>query len=189
MCRASSGDLGNGQYSVQPLTAGVAMYKPAILALALITSPAISQQNLNSTSGSNSNASSGSISGAQSNNANSANNNIGNSTSNSNSNAGAYSGSVSGASSNGNSQGQGQGQTQSSYNGQSQGQSANNSQGQSATQANGQATTLTFNSHAPNHVEVKTNTPIGLTASSSFSSDYCGGTASGGASAAQSVLV
>jgi hypothetical protein len=79
-------------------------------------------------------------------------------------------------------QGQDQGQNQ----GQSQGQEANNAQmqGQTANQGNAQQTSITFNSKAADHVQVRTNTPVGLTASSSFSSDYCGGTMSGGASAA-----
>lgn len=176
----------------------------AAAAAAAIATPAVAQ--VTSASGSNSTANSGSVSGA--NNTNGANNNIGTSSSNSNSNSTANSGSVSGANSSGNtsSQGQGQGQMQgqsannSQGQGQTQGQSANNSQGQmqgqdahntqgqmqgqSATNANGQNVSLTFNSHTPSHVEVKTNTPVGLTASSSFSSDYCGATASAGASAA-----
>lgn len=155
------------------------MKKFIVFAL-MVSTATIAAAQQTSTSGSNSTASSGSLSGAQSNNANSANNAIGNSSSNSN--AGAVSGSDSASSSNGNQQGQGQGQTQ--------GQSANNSQGQQQSQgqmvgqANGQNVDLTFNSKSPDHLQVKTNTPVGLTASSSFSSDYCGATASAGASAA-----
>jgi hypothetical protein len=156
----------------------------AVAACAIIATPATAQQigDITSQSGSNSTANSGSVSGAQSNNqannANQANNNIGTSESTSNSNAGAVSGSDSTSTSNGNQQGQQQGQAQDAHNTQGQ------MQGQTASNQNGQAVNLTFNSHSPDHLQVKTNTPVGLTASSSFSSDYCGATQSAGASAA-----
>jgi opacity protein-like surface antigen len=60
-------------------------------------------------------------------------------------------------------------------------------QGQSATQGNAQSTSLVFEaSKIPNKTtqNFKTNTAVPLAASVSFSSDYCGGVASGGASAA-----
>jgi hypothetical protein len=89
-----------------------------------------------------------------------------------------------------NEQGQGQSQGQSANN--SQGQEANNSQGQgqsqmqgqAADQKNAQSTSITFNNTQRKTTEVRTNTAVPLAASSSFSSDYCGGTVSGGASAA-----
>jgi hypothetical protein len=71
---------------------------------------------------------------------------------------------------------QGQGQDQSANNSQTQGQMANNQQG--VTVSN------TFNSTNRKNSYVYTNNAVPLAASSSFSSDYCGGTASGGASAA-----
>lgn len=90
-------------------------------------------------------------------------------------------------------QGQGQSQGQSANNSQgqsannTQGQSANNSQGQmqgqNASQANGQSTEITFNTTQRKTTEVRTNNAVPLAASSSFSTDYCGGTVSGGASA------
>lgn len=180
------------------------MQRTIMLALLLSVAPLPAFAQSTSTSGSNSGANSGSASNAVSNPTNSANNNIGTSTSTSGSDATAVSGSRSDSTSNGNQQGQGQmqGQGQSANNsqGQMQGQNtttsssqdAHNSQGQmqgqttstQASQANGQNVNLSFNSTTPNHLQVKTNTPVGLAASSSFSSDYCGGTVSGGASAA-----
>jgi hypothetical protein len=97
-----------------------------------------------------------------------------------------------------------QGQEQSANNAQGQEQSANNSQGQSANNAQGQdqsannsqtqgqmannqqgvSVSNTFNSTNRKNSYVYTNNAVPLAASSSFSSDYCGGTASGGASAA-----
>lgn len=164
--------------------------------------PAIAQDTtLNSTSGSDATANSGSQSGAASDQtqgqAQTANNaGIGNSTSGSVSGSEAYSGSVSGSESNGNQQGQSQGQSANNDQGQSQGQSANNAQGQSSSNTNslGQSATnqqgvqvaTTFNTYNRKKTvqEFRTNTAVPLAASSSFSSDYCGGTASGGASAA-----
>lgn len=171
------------------------------IVLALLLSAAVTPLHAqSSTSGSNAGANSGSASNAVSNPTNAANNNIGTSTSTSGSNSTANSGSASDSTSNGNQQGQMQGQNANNAQGQgqTQGQSTttssaqdahnNQSQGQStstqASQANGQSTSLTFNSSSPDHIQVKTNTPVGLAASSSFSSDYCGGTVSGGASVA-----
>jgi hypothetical protein len=95
---------------------------------------------------------------------------------NSASNANANSGSVSGAASNSD-------QTQGQSQGQSQGQVLTATQGQAATQANGQS--ITFNTPAqPKKVTVENqaNQNVPLAAAVSFSSDYCGGTASGGVS-------
>ncbi|WP_404481404.1 hypothetical protein [Novosphingobium sp. BL-52-GroH] len=101
----------------------------------------------------------------------------GNLTSTSQSNSNAVSGSNSGSNSDSN-QTQGQGQTQ--------GQEANNAQNQTQGQmaTNQQGVSLTFNSTTPRTQKFYTNNAVPLAASSSFSSDYCGGTASGGASAA-----
>jgi trimeric autotransporter adhesin len=151
----------------------------ATLALALIlASPAIAQDT-NSTSGSAANANSGSVSGAQSNGNEQAqgqtqnNAGIGSSASHSESNSGAVSGSDShsGAVSD-----QSQGQSLSNGNTNSLGQTASNQQGVSVSN--------TFNSTNWKRSYVSTNTAVPLAASSSFSSDYCGGTVSGGASAA-----
>lgn len=185
----------------------------AVATGALVLGAPSMAQDITNTSGSNSNATSGSVSGSQSEVANAANNNIGTSNSASNSNSDAVSGSNSQANSNGNMQGQGQDQGQSqgqSANnaqgqdqGQSQGQNANNSQGQGqdqgqsqgqnanntqmqgqeTSQGNAQSTSITFNSTQRKTTEVRTNAAVPLAASSSFSSDYCGGTVSGGASA------
>lgn len=164
------------------------MRKAFILALLVSSATAAQAQqigDITSQSGSNSTANSGSVSGAQADN-NSQNNNagIGNSESTSNSNAGAISGSASTSNSNGNTQGQSQGQNANNTQGQGQDQGQSQSQGQMSDQANAQSTSVTFNSEAQDKVTVRTNTPVGLAASSSFSSDYCGGTMSGGASAA-----
>lgn len=69
---------------------------------------------------------------------------------------------------------------------QSQGQSLQNTNQLGATQGNqqGVSTAITFNSTNHKRSYVGTNAAIPLAASSSFSSDYCGGTASGGVSAA-----
>lgn len=139
--------------------------------------PANAQTSLESGSNSTANSGSQSQAASQSNptNVNAPVNNQGNLTSTSESNAGAVSGSSSGSASD---------QTQ----GQAQGQEANNSQGQSQNQGqmatNQQGVSLTFNSTTPRTQRHYTNAPVPLAASSSFSSDYCGGTASGGASAA-----
>lgn len=149
------------------------LYTALLVGAAAVSTPAFSQE-INTSSGSNATSASGSASNAASDVSNAANNNIGNSTSVSGSNATANSGSNSASQSNGNLQDQGQGQTQ--------------QQGQMTDQANSQAanqsTNLTFNSSSPDKVQVRTNTPVGLAASSSFSSDYCGGTVSGGGSLA-----
>lgn len=177
-----------------------------LAATSMFSASAIAQQNLESTSGSDASANSGSISGAQSNGnqqgqsqANIGGNNagIGTSRSNSDSNSTSGSASFSGAASD---QAQGQSQGQSANNDQSQGQSANNAQsqgqsanltntvgqsvGQTASNLQGVSTNITFNSTNRKHSYVGTNTPVMLAASSSFSSDYCGGTVSGGASVA-----
>jgi hypothetical protein len=71
-----------------------------------------------------------------------------------------------------------------------QGQDAHNSvstastQGQNATNSQGTTVSNTFNSTQLKRTYVGTNTAVPLAASSSFSSDYCGGTVSGGASVA-----
>lgn len=149
-----------------------------------LSAPAIAQEATStSTSGSGAEANSGSVSGAQSDNnsrqAQQQNNaGIGNSESNSGSASFSDSASVSGAESNGNQQGQSQGQQSSLTN--------TNQLGQSAQQGNQQGVTVnqTWNTKNRKVQEVRTNAPVYLTASSSFSSDYCGGTASGGVSAA-----
>lgn len=171
------------------------MTHKSILFAALLVSAAsvASAQNIgdiSSQSGSNSTANSGSVSGAQADN-NSQNNNagIGNSESTSNSAAGAISGSESTSTSSGNVQGQGQEQSSNNTQGQGQdqgqGQSQNQSQGQQSDQANAQSTNIVFEgSKQRKTTEFRTNNAVPLAASSSFSSDYCGGTVSGGASAA-----
>lgn len=71
--------------------------------------------------------------------------------------------------------------------GQSQGLQNSNSASTSAQQGNQQATSLTFEASViPTDTTVrwKGNTTVALAAGVSFSSDYCGGTASAGASAA-----
>lgn len=177
--------------------------KRSILVVLLVSSASLATaQPITTTSGSNAEANSGSVSGAANDINNAANNNIG--TSESNSNSTANSGSVSGSASYGNSSEQGQGQAQGQDQGQMQGQSANNTQGQgqdqgqsqsansnqgqmqgqSSDQANAQSTSVTFNSTQRKTQEIRTNNAVPLAASSSFSSDYCGGTVSGGASAA-----
>ena len=108
-----------------------------------------------------------------------------NSTTGSSSNSSANSGSVSGAqSASDQTQGQSQGQNQ------SQGQVLTATQGQAATQANGQS--ITFNTPAqPKKVTVENqaNQNVPLAAAVSFSSDYCGGTASAGVSTSLGISV
>jgi hypothetical protein len=60
------------------------------------------------------------------------------------------------------------------------------SQDQSLANANEQGVTVnqTWNTKNRRQTEVRTNNAVPLTSSSSFSSDYCGGTVSGGVSAA-----
>lgn len=152
----------------------------AAASLAVATPVYAQDQNLNSASGSEANANSGSISGASSNGnqqgqSQTANNaGIGSSTSESNSGAAAVSGSESHSGSYSD-QGQSQGQSQ------TQGQQVG---AHTATNQQGVSTSITFNSTNRKHSYVGTNTPVYLAASSSFSSDYCGGTVSGGASVA-----
>ena len=148
----------------------------SLVLTATVSSQAIAQTTT-SESGSNSAANSGSLSGATSSsnptNINAPVNEQGNLTSTSASGSDATSSSTSGSNSN-----------------QSQGQEANNAQtqgqvqGQTATSTNQQGVAVTFNSTNHRTQKVYTNNAIPLAASSSFSSDYCGGTASGGASAA-----
>ena len=143
-------------------------FLPLAIAGALISTPAYSQTS--SGSDSSASANSGSISGAnsQSNptNVNAPVNNQGNLTSTSNSQSGATSGSESASSSD-------------SRQNQSMG-----SMGQLSTNQQGVSVSNTFNSTNRKNSYLYTNNAIPLAASSSFSSDYCGGTASGGASAA-----
>lgn len=99
-----------------------------------------------------------------------------NSASSANANSGSFSGS---AANSDQSQGQNQGQSQ----GQSQGQNLTATQGQASTQANGQS--ITFNTPPQREkttAEVMANQNVPLAAAVSFSSDYCGGTASAGVS-------
>jgi len=177
----------------------------AALLMTVSAFPAIAQDTLTSTSGSGAEANSGSVSGASSDNAN-VNAQVGNigvseNTNTSNSTSGAVSGSESeSVSISDQQQGQAmdQGQAQSANNTQSQGQNANNSQGQAqdqnqsqdqaldSSQANSQGVTFnqTWNTKNRKTTEVRTNNAVPLTSSSSFSSDYCGGSVSGGVSAA-----
>ena len=151
---------------------------------------AVNANDLTSQSASGAEANSGSISGASSDNqnANVQNGNVGVSVNEnvSESNSGAVSGSQSESTSNsnGNTQGQSMGQDQGQDQGQSQAQ--DQSQQQESAQANSQGVTFnqTWNSKNRKTTEVRTNNAVPLAASSSFSSDYCGGTVSGGASAA-----
>jgi len=170
------------------------MNKTIFLALLLCsTAPAAAQvavnaNDLTSQSASGSEANSGSVSGAQSN--NTANNNAGigtsENTNTSNSVSGAISGSASESTSNsnGNQQGQTMGQDQGQDQGQNQAQ--DQSQNLDSAQANSQGVTFnqTWNTKNRKTTEIRTNNAVPLAASSSFSSDYCGGTVSGGASAA-----
>jgi hypothetical protein len=150
-----------------------------LAALLASASPVFAQDTLTSASGSNSDAVSGSISGAQSDNNSSQgqqqnNAGIGNSDSLSVSDSTALSGSNSASESNGNQQGQAL---------DSRNSNANTSQ-QAAINEQGVNVSTVFNTTSRKITEVRTNAPIPLAASSSFSSDYCGGTASGGASVA-----
>jgi hypothetical protein len=169
--------------------------KLTIVAALLLTSAmpaaaqvAVNANDLTSQSASGAEANSGSISGAQSN--NTANNNQGIGTSEnvntSTSNSGAVSGSASESTSNsnGNQQGQSMGQDQGQEQGQSQAQ--DQSQTLDSAQANSQGVTFnqTWNTKNRKTTEVRTNNAVPLTSSSSFSSDYCGGSVSGGVSAA-----
>ena len=150
-----------------------------ICALSLLLTVAMpmsaSAQSLSSESGSNSAANSGSASQAasQSNptNINNPVNHQGNLSSTSGSTSNSASGSSSGSTSD-----QNQSQNSSNNLGQSQ------LQGQTAT--NQQGVAVNFNSTTSRTQKVYTNNAVPLAASSSFSSDYCGGTASGGASSA-----
>lgn len=146
----------------------------ALLAIAAPDQALAQVGDINSASGSNATADSGSVSGASSDQsqAQQANNyGIGNSQSDSASNSVASSGSVSDSAS-------------SSDQGQSQGQSLSNQLGQTASNSQGVAVSNTFNTTTRKVTEFRTNAAVPLAASSSFSSDYCGGTTSAGASAA-----
>jgi len=157
---------------------------------ALLDPPALAQNvnvnDLASQSASGAEANSGSVSGAQSN--NTANNNAGigssENTNTSSSNSGAVSGSASESTSNSNGNQQGQ----SSQQGQDQGQTQNQgqSQDQNLSAANEQGVTVnqTWNTKNRRETEVRTNNAVPLASSSSFSSDYCGGSVSAGGSSA-----
>jgi hypothetical protein len=172
------------------------MRKALILfALGVSTASGAYAQDVTSSSGSNSGATSGSISGSASDVSNSGNNNIGTSSSTSGSNSDATSGSISGSASYGNSssqgQDQGQGQTQSNQLSNNINittpntpQTAQNAQGAAQASGTSMATSLSFHNTNRKTTEVRTNSAVPLAASSSFSSDYCGGTVSGGASVA-----
>lgn len=158
-------------------------YKAIIAALLVIASPVAAQNVLDSSnvSGSNSAANSGSQSASQSNPTVTTNNDAsnvnaqGNISTNSASNSNAISGS---SSNSGSVSDQSQGQTQ--------GQTSNqtNMQGQQATNQQGVNISTTYNTQQLRRTYVGTNAAVPLAASSSFSSDYCGGTVSGGASVA-----
>jgi hypothetical protein len=164
--------------------------KLTILAALLVTvsAPSLAQvavnaNDLTSQSASGAEANSGSVSGAQSNNDN-VNAQVGNigvseNTNTSTSQSGAISGSNSESASNSD---QNQGQDQ----GQSQGQMQDQSQQLDSAQANSQGVTFnqTWNTKNRKTTEIRTNNAVPLTSSSSFSSDYCGGSVSGGVSAA-----
>lgn len=141
---------------------------PAVIIWAISAIPAYSQTTIGSDSSATAN--SGSTSGANSEsnptNVNAPVNNQGNLTSTSNSQSGANSGSESASSSD-------------SRQNQSMG-----SMGQLSTNQQGVSVSNTFNSTNRKNSFLYTNNAVPLAASSSFSSDYCGGTASGGASAA-----
>jgi len=172
------------------------MNKKVIFALLLCGAASVNAQNINvndlaSQSASNAGANSGSVSGASSDN-NASNNNAGIGVSNnentSQSSSGAISGSASESTSNSNGNTQGQAQTSSNEQGQDQGQMQGQDQSQNldANQANQQGVTVnqTWNTRNRRQTEIRTNNAVPLAASSSFSSDYCGGTVSGGVSAA-----
>jgi hypothetical protein len=156
----------------------------SVAAAALLATPVMAQT-VDSTSGSNSASNATNSAGAASNQqqGQTANNaGIGNSDSVSKSNSNSTANTASSSTSYGNQQGQGQGQ------GQTQASDAHNtqtqSQGQTASNLQGTMVSNTFNSTNLKRTYVSTNTAVPLAASSSFSSDYCGGTISGGASVA-----
>lgn len=148
------------------------------IALAL-AAPAFAQDTINSTSGSNAGANSASQSGSEANNQNAntqgqqqqLNGNIGRSDANSNSASTSTSSSAT---------------RSDAYSDQQQGQAidSSNSASNSASNQQGVSVSNTFNSTNHKRSYVGTNTAIPLAASSSFSSDFCGSTSSGGASAA-----
>lgn len=149
-----------------------------LLSAALAVATPVFAQDVTSTSGSGAEANSGSISGAQSNGnqqsqANIGGNNagIGSSRSNSESQSGAVSGSESNSG---------------AVSDQAQGQSLDNRNTNQLGASNQQGVSVsnTFNSTNHKRSYVGTNTAVPLTAAVSFSSDYCLGTASGGASIA-----
>ena len=153
-----------------------------VLALA---APAIAQDTT-STSGSNAGAVSGSNSGAASDQAQSQgqtmNGNVGRSDASSASNSGAVSGSASDSRSLSD---QTQGQSSNNSNAASNSNTVGQQVGQSASNSQGVSVQNNFNSSQRRFTkeEVRTNAAVPLTASSSFSSDFCGSTQSGGASA------
>lgn len=155
----------------------------AASAIALATTPALAQ-NSSSTSGSGAEANSGSISGSAANgnqqgqsqsNIGGNNAGIGTSRSASDSDSTAISGSDSRSNSN-QSQSNDSRTTTSTTQAQTQGQMATNQQGVSVQN--------NFISTPLKRQYIGTNNAVPLVASSSFSSDYCGGTISGGASVA-----
>ena len=160
------------------------MNKSILLVALLASSASLSAQNINvndlaSQSASGAEANSGSVSGAQANNQQNGNVGVSTNTNTSTSNSGAVSVSESESQSNSD---QNQGQEQ----GQGQDQQQGQAQDQTATNANEQGVTVnqTWNTKNRRTTEQRTNNAVPLTSSSSFSSDYCGGTVSGGASAA-----
>jgi len=168
------------------------MNKSFLLAALLVsTSPLAAQDTLTSTSGSNAGAVSGSNSGASSDN-NATNNNAGIGSSEnvntSNSQSGAISGSASESTSNSNGNTQGQSSSTNTEQGQNQGQDQNQSQSQdqnlSAANEQGVTVNQTWNTRNRRETEVRTNNAVPLASSSSFSSDYCGGSVSAGGSSA-----
>ena len=166
------------------------MKRTMLVALLLCgATPVYAQDTLTSTSGSGAEANSGSVSGAQSNNDN-VNAQVGNigvseNTNTSNSSSGAISGSNSESISGSNSDQQ-QGQSMGQDQGQSQNQGQSQDQALDSSQANQQGVTVnqTWNTKNRKTTEIRTNNAVPLTSSSSFSSDYCGGSVSGGVSAA-----
>lgn len=146
-----------------------------LVATSLSSVSALAQDTLTSGSASNSDAVSGSQSGAQSDNNSSQgqqqnNAGIGNSVSGSASDANANANTSSSAESNGNQQGQ----------------SSSNTNQLGASNQQGVQVSTEFNTYNRKKTtqEFRTNAAVPLAASSSFSSDYCGGTTSGGASVA-----
>jgi hypothetical protein len=154
----------------------------ALLSTALSTGAFAQNVNVNdlaSQSASGAEANSGSVSGASSDNqnANVQTGNVGVSVNENTSTS--SSGAVSGSNSE-------SGSISDQEQGQSQGQSQGQMQELDAAQANSQGVTFnqTWNTKNRKTTEIRTNNAVPLTSSSSFSSDYCGGTVSGGASAA-----